>query len=62
VIEEAQIVLHKAHQPHLVADLLDAHVLAGEDGAEIDFAAPDANAAAAGDGDGAVMEGVFELV
>jgi hypothetical protein len=23
VIEEAQIVLHRAHQPHLVADLLD---------------------------------------
>jgi hypothetical protein len=61
VIEECQIVLHKAHQPHLVADLLDADVLAGEDRTQIDLAAPDANPAAASDRDGAVMKGVFEI-
>jgi hypothetical protein len=61
VIEETQIVLHKAHQPHLVADLFDTHVLACEYGTEIDLAAPDANAAAAGDRDRAIVEGVLQI-
>jgi hypothetical protein len=30
VIEDTQIVPHKAHDPHLVADLFDADVLPGE--------------------------------
>ena len=60
-IEEAQIVLHKADEPHLLGDLLDADVLAGEDGAEIDFATTDADAAAVADGDGSIVEGVFEV-
>jgi hypothetical protein len=38
VIEEAQIVLHNAHEPHLVADLFDADVLASEHGAQVDLA------------------------
>jgi hypothetical protein len=36
VIKEAQVVVHEGHQPDLLADLLDADVLAGEHRAEID--------------------------
>jgi hypothetical protein len=61
LIEEAQVVLHKAHQPHPVADLLDADVLAGKDGAEVDLALADADAAAMGDGNGAIVEGVLQV-
>jgi hypothetical protein len=39
VIEEAEIVLHKSHQPDLIADFLDVDVLSGEHLAEIDHAA-----------------------
>ena len=42
----------------LLVDLLDADVLTGEDGAEVDLAAAEADAAAVGDGDGAVVERV----
>jgi hypothetical protein len=41
MIEEAQIVLHKAHQPHFLADLFDADVLGGKDRAQVDFAPPE---------------------
>jgi hypothetical protein len=61
VIEEAQIVLHKAYEPHLVADFRDADVLAGEHGAEVDLAPADADSPAVGEGGGAVVEGVFEV-
>ena len=46
VIEEAQVVFHEANEPYFIAHLLDADVLAGEHGAEIDFAPADADAAA----------------
>jgi hypothetical protein len=45
----------------MVIDLFDADSLAGEDLTEIDLLAIEANAAAAGDGDGLVMEGIFDL-
>ena len=44
----------------LSLDLFDADVLTGEDGAEIDLARAEADAAAARDGDGAVVERVLE--
>ena len=61
MIEEAQVVFHKADQPDFIANLLDADVLAGEDGAEIDLAAADADATALGDGNGAIVERVLKL-
>ena len=61
MIEETQVIFHKADEPDFIADLLDADVLAGEDGAEIDLAAADADAAALGDGDGSVMEWILKL-
>ena len=61
MIEEAQVVIHKGNEPDFIAYLLDADVLTGEHGAEIDLAPADADAAALGDGDGAVVEGILKL-
>ena len=61
MIEEAQVVLHKGDEPDFIAHLLDADVLAGEDGAEIDLAVSDADAATLGNGDGAVVKRVLKL-
>ena len=49
VVEESQIVVHESDEPDALVDLLDAHVLAGEHGAEIDLAPAKANAPAVGD-------------
>jgi hypothetical protein len=53
--------MHEAGKPEMVVDLLDADGLAGEDQTEIDLAAIEADAAARGDGDRLVVEGVVEL-
>jgi hypothetical protein len=45
VIEEAQVVVHEADEPDLVGHLLDADVLAGEHGAEMDLLPPEADPA-----------------
>jgi hypothetical protein len=45
----------------MVVDLFDADGLAGEDLAEIDLPAVEADAATAGDGDGLVVEGIVEV-
>jgi hypothetical protein len=37
LVEVAEIIVHKADQPNLVAHLFDADALAGEDDAEIDL-------------------------
>jgi hypothetical protein len=39
MIEEAQVVLHKADEPDFIADLFNPDVLASEDDAEIDLSA-----------------------
>jgi hypothetical protein len=44
VIKEPQVVVHKADQPDLFRDLLDADILSGEDLTEIDLTPPDADA------------------
>jgi len=61
VIEEAQIVLHKADEPHLLADLLDADVLSGEHGAEVDLAFSDADTPTVGRGALNLFEPLGEL-
>jgi hypothetical protein len=38
VIEETQVVVHERDEPDITAHLLDADILAGEHGAEIDLA------------------------
>ena len=62
MVEEPQVVIHKAYQPDSIADFFDPDVLTGKHRAQIDLAAPEADAAALGDGDGAVVEGVVQLV
>ena len=61
MVEEPQIVFPKAHQPDFLADLGDAHRLPGEGLTEVDLSLPDADPAAAGDDDGAVVEGILQL-
>ena len=61
MVEEAQVVIHEADEPDSIADFLDPDILTGEDGAEIDFSASDADAAALGDGDGSVVKRVVKL-
>jgi len=48
--------MHETDEPDFIADFLEAHLLAGEDGAEIDFASTEADATTVGDGDGSVVE------
>ena len=51
----------KADEPNLLAHLLDADALAGEDGTEVDLLAIEADAAACGYGDGFVVEWVIDI-
>jgi len=53
--------VHEADEPDAVGDLFDTNQLASEDGAEVDFAALEANMAAVGDQRGSVMEWIFEI-
>ena len=48
-------------QPDLVGDLSDAHHLAGEHGADVDFASAKADAVAASDAGSSIMERILEL-
>jgi hypothetical protein len=61
VIEVAEVVAHEADEPDFVIDLLDSHLLTGEDGAQVDLLPVVADPAAAGDDGAAVVEGVLEL-
>jgi hypothetical protein len=61
MVEESYVVTHEADQPDLVGDFLDTDALTGESLAQVDLLRPKTNAAAARDGEGAIMEGVLEL-
>ena len=51
----------QADEPDVLAHLLDADALAGEDGAEVDLPSIEADTPARGDGDSFVVERVIEL-
>ena len=53
--------MHEGHEPDALVDLLDADVLPGENGAEVDLAPTEADATSVGDGDGAIVQRVSEL-
>lgn len=53
--------MHEADKPDALFDLSDTDGLAGEDLTEIDFSHFEADAAAGGDGDGLVVEGIVEF-
>src|SRR5690625_3629312 len=57
-VEESQIIIKEADLPDLVVDLSQAEDLAGEDLAEVDLALADADASAARDPHGFLVEGV----
>ena len=61
MIEEAQVVVHKAYEPDFLLDFADTHLLAGEDMAKTDLALADADAPAMGHGDRAIVEGILGL-
>jgi hypothetical protein len=60
-IDVTEIIIHKAHQPDIVVDFFDAHGLAGEDRAEIDFFVAETDSTATGDHDGFVVEGIVDV-
>ncbi len=48
MVEVSEIIVHKADQPNLLADLFDADALAGEDEVEIDLPPIEADTATRG--------------
>ena len=60
IVEEAEVVVHEANQPDVLGDFAHADVLAGEDRAEVDFATAEAQPPALGDGDGLIVQRVFQ--
>jgi hypothetical protein len=60
-VEVAQIIVHEADEPNVLAHLLDTDALTGEDGAEVYFLAIEADAPTRRHGDGLVVERVVEL-
>ena len=61
VVEVAEIVVHEGGEPKMFVDLFDSDGLAGEDLAEVDFLAVEADAAAGGDGDRLVVEWIMQV-
>ena len=61
MIEVSEIVVHEADEPDFIGDLLDADLLAGEDGAQVDFPAFVTDPAATGDSGGEVMDRIVEI-
>jgi hypothetical protein len=61
VIKKPQVVVHKTDQPDFLCNFSDADILSGEDLTEIYLTPPDADAPALRDGDGAIMQRVFQL-
>ena len=49
MVEEAQIVVHKAHQPDALTDFAHAVLLTSEHPTEVDLSPADADAATGGD-------------
>jgi hypothetical protein len=60
-VDVAQIIIHKTDQPDPFFDFLETNGLTGEYRAEIHFLAVQADASAAGDLDGRVMEGIGQF-
>jgi len=56
-----QIIIHKADQPDVIVNFLDADRLAGKDGAEVNLFVAQAEAAAIGDDNDFVVEGIIDI-
>ena len=60
-IDVAKIIIHKRDQPSTFLNFFETDSLPGEDCAEIDLFAVQANAPTAGDADGVVVERIIEI-
>src|ERR1700738_215038 len=60
-IDVSEILAHKAEDPNSVVDLLDADALAGKHGGDVDLLSMHADAAAGGDENVAVVEGICNV-
>ena len=60
-VEVSEIVMHEADEPNAVVDFLDAELLAGQHGRDVDFLAMQAEPSAGRDENVAVMERVGQL-
>src|SRR5262245_49914036 len=60
-VEVSEIVMHEADEPNAVVDFLDAELLAGQHGRDVDLLAMEAEAAAGGDDTVAVVERICEF-
>ena len=61
VIKVPQVVVHEADEPDVLVDLGDAHLLSGEDSAQVHLALLVADPAARGHDRGSIVEGILEL-
>lgn len=60
-IEISEIVVHEADEPNAVIDFLDAELLTGQHGRDVDPFAMQAEATASGDDDVAIVEGIGQF-
>ena len=60
-VDETKIVAHEADDPNAFVDFFDSQALAGKDGRDVDAFSMHADAAACGDQEVAVVQGVCEL-
>src|SRR5260370_42246171 len=60
-IEVSQIIIHKTDKPDVVMNFFDADGLAGKDRTEVNFLAPQTDAAAVGDDNDLVVERVIDI-
>jgi hypothetical protein len=60
-VEVTEIVVHEACEPNSLVDLLDAELLTGEDGRDVDLLAMQAEASASRDENVAVVERIGQL-
>src|SRR5215813_8156657 len=60
-VEISEIVMHEADEPDPLVDFLDAELLAGQHGRDVDLLAVQAQATAGGDDNVAIVEGIAEF-
>jgi hypothetical protein len=60
-IEVTQMIIHKTDQPDIILNFFNADGLAGKDGAEVNLFATETDAAAIGDDNGFVVEGIIDI-
>jgi hypothetical protein len=60
-VDIAQIIVDEADEPNSLVDFFDAEALSGQDGGDVDFLSVDADTAAGGDEDVAVVERIIEV-